>query len=84
MMHKIKLEVTKMLRGNYIEGIACSSLLKRRRRSRWDNRLVDIRRVTKVTKGGKQINFRAVVVIGDGRGRVGVGVGKGSDVPTAV
>lgn len=46
-------------------------------------RLIKISRVTKVTKGGKKLNFRAVVVIGDENGRVGVGVGKAEDVVNA-
>jgi len=39
-------------------------------------RLIKIGRVTKVTKGGKKLSFRAVVVVGDEKGQVGVGVGK--------
>ena len=46
-------------------------------------RLIKISRVTKVTKGGKKLSFRAVVVIGDENGKVGVGVGKAEDVVNA-
>ena len=46
-------------------------------------RLIKISRVTKVTKGGKNLSFRAVVVIGDENGQVGVGVGKAGDVVNA-
>ena len=46
-------------------------------------RLIKITRVTKVTKGGKKLSFRAVVVIGDENGQVGVGVGKAEDVVNA-
>ena len=46
-------------------------------------RLIKISRVTKVTKGGKKLSFRAVVVIGDEKGQVGVGVGKAEDVVNA-
>ncbi|MEB3360421.1 MAG: 30S ribosomal protein S5 [Synechococcales bacterium] len=52
--------------------------------SDWQERVVQIRRVTKVVKGGKTLSFRAVVVIGNERGQVGVGVGKASDVIGAV
>ncbi|MEL6221853.1 MAG: 30S ribosomal protein S5 [Cyanobacteria bacterium J06627_8] len=52
--------------------------------SEWQERVVQIRRVTKVVKGGKTLSFRAVVVIGNERGQVGVGVGKASDVIGAV
>lgn len=50
----------------------------------FEERVVQIRRVTKVVKGGKQLSFRAVVVIGDKKGRVGVGVGKAKEVIAAV
>ena len=46
-------------------------------------RLIKISRVTKVTKGGKKMSFRAVVVIGDENGQVGVGVAKADDVVNA-
>jgi len=46
-------------------------------------RLIKISRVTKVTKGGKKLSFRAVIVIGDENGQVGVGVGKAEDVVNA-
>ena len=52
--------------------------------SDWQERVVQIRRVTKVVKGGKKLSFRAVIVVGDEKGKVGVGVGKASDVITAV
>ena len=46
-------------------------------------RLIKISRVSKVTKGGKKLSFRAIVVIGDETGLVGVGVAKASDVVNA-
>ena len=49
-------------------------------KSEFDSRMLDIARVTRVTKGGKRFSFRATVVIGDGKGRVGVGVAQGRDV----
>lgn len=48
------------------------------------NEVIDIRRVGKVTKGGKRLRFRVVVVAGDSEGRVGVGVGKSVEIPQAV
>ena len=45
--------------------------------------LIKITRVTKVTKGGKKLSFRAVVVIGNENGKVGVGIGKAEDVVNA-
>lgn len=56
----------------------------REKESEWQERVVQIRRVTKVVKGGKKLSFRAIVVVGNERGQVGVGVGKASDVIGAV
>lgn len=52
--------------------------------SEWQERVVQIRRVTKVVKGGKKLSFRAIVVVGNEKGQVGVGVGKAADVINAV
>lgn len=52
--------------------------------SNWQERVIQIRRVSKVVKGGKKLSFRAVVVIGNEKGQVGVGVGKAGDVIGAV
>jgi len=46
-------------------------------------RLIKIGRVSKVTKGGKKLSFRAIVVVGDENGQVGVGVAKADDVVNA-
>ena len=46
-------------------------------------RLIKISRVSKVTKGGKKLSFRAVVVVGDENGKVGVGIAKAADVVNA-
>lgn len=47
-------------------------------------RVLDMRRVTRVVAGGKRFRFRATVAVGDEKGRVGVGVAKGMDVASAV
>ncbi len=56
----------------------------REKETDWQERVVQIRRVTKVVKGGKKLSFRAIVVVGNERGQVGVGVGKAGDVISAV
>jgi len=56
----------------------------REKETEWQERVVQIRRVTKVVKGGKKLSFRAIVVVGNERGLVGVGVGKAADVIGAV
>ncbi|MEB3159958.1 MAG: 30S ribosomal protein S5 [Synechocystis sp.] len=66
-------------------------MAKRRKTSRakkedtnWQERVIQIRRVSKVVKGGKKLSFRAIVVVGNESGQVGVGVGKAGDVIGAV
>lgn len=55
-----------------------------KKRSDYNDRLLEVRRVTRVMAGGKRFSFRAAVVVGDGKGKVGLGLGKGLDVMTAV
>jgi len=50
----------------------------------WTEKVVQVRRVTKVVKGGKRLSFRVITIVGDGEGKVGVGVGKSSDVVGAI
>nr|NP_053908.1 ribosomal protein S5 [Porphyra purpurea]P51298.1 RecName: Full=Small ribosomal subunit protein uS5c; AltName: Full=30S ribosomal protein S5, chloroplastic [Porphyra purpurea]AAC08184.1 30S ribosomal protein S5 [Porphyra purpurea] len=50
----------------------------------WEERVVQVKRVTKVVKGGKKLSFRVILVVGNEQGQVGVGVGKASDVIGAV
>ncbi|MCX6740589.1 MAG: 30S ribosomal protein S5 [Candidatus Parcubacteria bacterium] len=50
----------------------------------FEQRIVDLARVTRVVAGGKRMRFRATLAIGDKRGRVGMGVAKGADVTIAV
>lgn len=52
--------------------------------SDYTEKVVQVRRVTKVVKGGKKLSFRAVVIIGNEKGKVGVGVGKASEVLNAI
>ncbi|PNR97119.1 30S ribosomal protein S5 [Petrotoga sp. 9PWA.NaAc.5.4] len=50
----------------------------------FEERIIEIRRVSKVTKGGKTISFRVVSVIGNRKGKVGLGVGNAREVPQAI
>jgi len=54
------------------------------KKDEYDSKLLDLTRVTRVTAGGKQLRFRAVMVVGNKKARVGVGVAKGRDVQQAV
>lgn len=49
-----------------------------------NDKVVSIKRVTKVVKGGRHMRFSALVVVGDGNGHVGVGIGKAMEIPEAI
>ncbi|MCR4763471.1 MAG: 30S ribosomal protein S5 [Lachnospiraceae bacterium] len=48
------------------------------------DKVVTIKRVTKVVKGGRNMKFSALVVVGDGNGHVGAGLGKATEIPEAI
>lgn len=53
---------------------------KRKERSEYEQKVIDIARVTRVVKGGKRFSFRTTMVIGNKKGKVGVGIAKGADM----
>lgn len=55
-----------------------------RARSEFDQKIISIRRVTRVTSGGRRFAFSVAMVIGDKKGRVGVGIGKAGDTQLAI
>lgn len=59
-------------------------MVKREKKDEFDQKLLEIARVSRVTKGGKRLSFRAIMAVGNHRGKVGIGVGKGADVSLAI
>lgn len=55
-----------------------------REKSEFDQKVLDVARVTRVVAGGRRFSFRATVGVGNHKGKIGVGIGKGQDVSQAV
>jgi len=55
----------------------------RRPESEFQEKMVSLNRVSKIVKGGRNMRFAALVVVGDGKGRVGCGIGKATEIPEA-
>ncbi len=56
----------------------------KRPKPEFDQKIIDIRRVTRVVKGGRRFSFSVVMILGNKKGKVGVGVGKASDTALAI
>lgn len=74
-------EVKEPRRRKKIETVAREELPAQ---SEWKEHVIQIRRVTKVVKGGKKLSFRAIVIVGNKNGQVGVGCSKAAEVITAI
>lgn len=59
-------------------------LITRLSKIKYDEKIIQVTRVTKVVKGGKKLTFRAIVIVGDTKRKVGVGVGRADDVNLAM
>lgn len=55
-----------------------------KKKSEYKEKVIDLRRVTRVVAGGKRMRFRVTIVLGNEKGKVGIGIGKGLDVAQAV
>lgn len=53
-------------------------------KTEYESKLIDLRRVARVTAGGKRFNFRATILAGDHNGKVGLGIAKGADTAMAI
>lgn len=58
--------------------------MRTQKKDEFKERVLDLRRVTRVVAGGKRFKFRATLVVGDEKGSVGVGIAKGADVAQAI
>ena len=57
---------------------------RREERREFEQKIISIRRVTRVVAGGRRFSFSVAIVVGDGKGKVGVGIGKASDTALAI
>src|SRR3989338_4193451 len=55
-----------------------------RPKSEFNEKVLELRRVTRVVAGGKRFRFRATLILGDGKGKIGIGVAKGLDVQSSI
>lgn len=70
--------------GGYKGGQRKPRTFAERPKPEFDQKILDIRRVTRVVSGGRRMSFAVAMVIGDGKGSVGLGTGKGADTALAI
>jgi len=91
-MEKTTGDENKNINGNLSTFESGKNLLKREKKNvplklskiKYEEKVIQVKRVTKVVKGGKKLTFRAVVIIGDNKRKVGVGIGRADDVNMAI
>lgn len=76
--------IRKENRGNFNKKNKKRNSSIRLSKKKYEEKIVQVKRVTKVVKGGKKMTFRAVVIIGDVKRKVGVGIGRADDVNLAI
>lgn len=65
-------------------SLATKKYLKSQQKKEYDQKILSIRRVTRVVAGGRRFSFSVAIVVGDKKGSVGVGIGKASDTSLAI
>jgi small subunit ribosomal protein S5 len=71
-------------RGGFRKNTRRPSRFESKVRPEFDQKIIDIRRVTRVVAGGRRFSFSVALIAGDKRGRVGVGIGKAGDTALAI
>jgi small subunit ribosomal protein S5 len=79
-----KLSKTNKIKKETITRNSKKKLITRLSKIKYEEKILQVSRVTKVVKGGKKMTFRAVVIVGDNKRKVGVGIGRADDVNLAM
>lgn len=71
-------------KGEFKKNKRTSKRKPAKQRSEFDQKIIDIRRVTRVASGGRRFSFSVAIVVGNRKGRIGVGIGKAGDTSLAI